>query len=66
MNREEYLKRAVEFARRGNELGHAKLTPELVKAIREPGRTAKQWSLELGLHVRTIEAVRSYKTWRHI
>jgi hypothetical protein len=68
MERIEYLTRTVEFAARGNALPHAKLNPDLVRQIRinANGKTARQWSLELNVHKRTIEAVQSGKNWRHV
>ena len=56
------------LAKRGNDLPHAKLDPELVRQIRanRNGWTAKRWAQHLGVHLRTVEAVRSYKNWRHV
>ena len=53
---------------RGTDLPQSKLNPELVRQIRRNpnGWTAKRWAEELGVHVRTVEAVQSYKNWRHV
>lgn len=69
MRRDEFLSGTAHYsAKRGNDLPHAKLNPEKVREIRRNrrGLTARQWAQELGLHVRTIEAVRAYKNWRHV
>lgn len=69
MTRSDYLSGgAVLTAKRGNDLPHARLTPEVVRQIRATrGRiTARQWSEQLGTHVRTIDKVRDYVTWRHV
>lgn len=66
--RAEYKVRAHEFSVRGTKLPHAKLNEDLVRQIRSNrnGWTAKKWADHLGVHVRTIEAVRSYRNWRHV
>ena len=68
LNRAEYQVRAHEFASRGCELPHSKLTDDIVRRIREnkDGLTASQWAEYLGVHRRTIDGVRSYRTWRHV
>jgi len=66
VTRDEYLCRTVELARRGNELPHAKLTPELVRELRASSDTPQRCADKLGLHKRTIEKVRHYETWRHV
>ena len=69
MNREQYLCGGSYItAKRGNDLPHAKLTPDVVREIRanRHGITAKQWADRLGLHVRTIDKVRDRKSWSHI
>ena len=68
MTRAEYLANPHPYCRRGNDLPHARLTPDLVRAIRRNvhGWTAKQWAQHLGLHIRTIEGVRVFRTWRHV
>jgi predicted signal transduction protein with EAL and GGDEF domain len=55
-------------AKRGNDLPHAKLTPEKVLQIRanNKGKTAAQLADEFGVHFRTIEKIRSRETWSHI
>jgi hypothetical protein len=69
IDRREYLVNAMQYAKRGNELAHAKLNPESVRQIRieaEQGITAKCQASEYGVHIRTIEAIRSYKTWQSV
>lgn len=69
MTRHEYqLYGAKATALRGNDLPHAKLNPDLVRAIRinRNGWTAKQWADKLGLHVRTIDKVRDRRSWEHV
>jgi len=69
IDRNTYLSDAMRFAKRGNALPHAKVNPEIVRKIRieaDNGITAKYQSSEHGLHIRTIEAIRSYKTWRQV
>jgi hypothetical protein len=68
MTRADYLACPHLYCRRGNDLPHARLTPDLVREIRRTAssRTARQWAESLGLHVRTIEGVRSFRTWRHV
>ena len=65
MSREEYLDNAHALAARGNQLPHAKLTPDIVRAIRanKDDWTARQWAAHLGVHRRTIDAVREYRNW---
>lgn len=66
--RDEWSIRAHEFAPRGERLPQARLTPEVVREIRanRDGMTARQWAERLGVHVRTVEAVRNYTNWRHV
>jgi hypothetical protein len=69
IDRRTYQINAMEYAKRGNDLPHAKVNAEIVRKIRmdsERGITAKSQSSEYGVHIRTIEAIRSYKTWRHV
>lgn len=69
MTRHEYrLYGAKVLCKRGNDLPQAKLSPLLVRKIRENrrGLTAKQWAAELGVHYRTIENVRSRARWGHV
>ena len=66
MTRHEYRNGgALESARRGNALPHARLTPALVKEIRanRQGLTARKWADRLHIHYRTVEKVRHYETW---
>ena len=67
MTRDEYLQRHHEFHKRGNALPQSKLTPAIVRQIRANNDwTARQWAEHLGLHQRTIEAVRQYRRWGHV
>lgn len=68
LTRADYLQRAREFAPRGNQLRHARLTPALVRWIRRNprGMTYKQMAAELGVHHRTVEKVAYYETWGHV
>lgn len=68
MNREEYRSRQRELAVRGEQLPQAKLNESIVRQIRENrrGLTAKQWAKQLGVHQRTIDKVRDYRSWRHV
>lgn len=68
IDRSEWQVRAYEFASRWTARPNARLNAEAVRAIRRntEGLTAKQWAERLGVHVRTVEAVRSYQNWRHV
>jgi hypothetical protein len=68
ISRAEYRIRAHEFCRRGIALPHARLDEATVRTLRAnaAGLTARQWAERLGVHVRTIESVRTYRTWRHV
>jgi len=69
IDRNTYLCDTLKYAKRGNELPHAKVNNEIVRKIRiqaEQGITAKCQASEHGVHIRTIEAIRSYKTWVHV
>lgn len=68
IDRMEWQTRAREFASRGERLPQSRLTEQAVRAIRRNvhGMTAKQWADRLGVHVRTVEAVQSYRNWRHV
>jgi hypothetical protein len=68
MIRADYLPRACEFARRGNECTNAKLNPDRVRQIRENryGWTTKRFAKEFGCHYRTIEKVQYFETWTHV
>ena len=59
---------AKSCARRGNQLPHAKLDSDAVRAIRSNvrGLTAKQLAQQYGVHYRTVEKVRHRETWSHI
>lgn len=44
----------------------ARLTDELVRAIRRRDKSAYKWAQELGLGLNTVTRARSGKTWAHI
>jgi len=52
--------------RRGEAVNTAKLTPELVKAIRESSDSAPQLARVLGVTRNAIYAIRRRKTWKHV
>ena len=79
VNRAEYLPRAREWVRRGQDLPHARLSEEDIKEIRSA--VAQRESLRshirqtlsnaalasrFGVHPRTIEKVVQRETWIHI
>lgn len=68
ITRDEWKIRAHEFAARGSRLPQVVLTEQNVRDIRanRQGWTRKQWAEHLGVHVRTIEKVSTYETWRHV
>lgn len=68
MNRDEYLLNPSFFAKRGNDLPHAKLNPEKVREIKinRKGETAKQMAARHGVPYRTIEKIRSGETWKFV
>lgn len=68
MDRATYLVRAREFQPRGTDYKDTKLNESKVLWIREnrQGLTAKKQAEIMGVHHRTIDAVRTYKTWAHV
>jgi len=58
----------VATAARGSQLPHARLTESDVRAIRTnvEGKTAAQWARHFGVHLRTIEKVVQFRSWRHV
>jgi hypothetical protein len=69
IDRREYLVNTMQYAKRGEQLPHAKMNADQVRKIRidsEQGVTAKCQASEYGVHIRTIEAIRSYKTWQSV
>lgn len=66
--RHDYLVNAAMYARRGNDLKQSKLTPELVRYIRNnpDGKTDTELADELGVHYNTIYKVRSRQSWVHV
>ena len=72
MTRPEYIERAFELARRGQQIRHAKLTEESVRQIRREYRYgcrvsgAPAIAKRMGLHRRTVEKVLCGETWAHV
>ena len=68
ISREEYLMRAVEMAPRGDTLPQSKLNDSIVREIRANvnGWPRRKWAEKLNLHIRTIDKVCTYETWRHV
>lgn len=69
MTRDEYQRWGAKArAVRGEQLPHARLNAEAVRAIRENrrGLTAAQLAQQFGVHFRTVEKVRAYETWGHV
>lgn len=68
VSREIYLLNPEIYAKRGNDLPHAKLNPDNVREIRtnRRGETAKQLASRFGVHHRTIDKIRDGKTWKYI
>lgn len=68
MTRGEFFERRHEFQCRGSQLPQSKLTEDAVREIRRNARrwSARQWAEHYALHICTIEAVRYYRTWRHV
>jgi hypothetical protein len=68
IDRDEWLLRSREFVRRGNDLPHSKVNPAIVREIRanRMGWPDHRWASSLGLHVRTINKIRTRETWAHV
>ncbi len=68
IDRQEWSTRAHEFCARGERLPHARLTADVVRKIRvnQEGWPRWKWAECLGCHVRTIDKVATYETWRHV
>jgi len=77
MDKREYLTRTREFAVRGENCNHSKLTTEDVEEIRSAARqrerlrqyindnlTNSALAEKFGVSVRTVEKVLSYESWR--
>lgn len=60
------LRRNPAAAARGERVGGAKLTEELVRMIRSSRRSQRDLARELGVDRRTISFIRQGKTWRHV
>ena len=67
-DRDEYLSCPYLYAPRGNDLPHAKATPDLVRAIRANvyGWPRRKWAEATGLHLRTIDKIATFETWRQV
>ena len=68
IDRETWRASAALYAARGTALPQAKATPDLVRKIRanRSGLPRRAWADATGLHIRTIEKIATYETWRHI
>lgn len=68
ITRDEWAAQAYLYVPRGRELPQAKATPDLVRKIRENRRgwPRRRWAAETGLHIRTIDKIAGYETWRHV
>ena len=68
IDRDQWYNQAFLYAKRGNELPQAKVTPELVRKIRENrhGWPRRKWAESTGLHIRTIDKICTYETWAHV
>ncbi len=67
MTRDEYLNGGyLQSHKRGADLPQSRLNPQIVRNIRASERTSTDLAREIGVHRRTIEGVRSYRTWRHV
>lgn len=79
LHRAEYLSRRTEFAVRGEDLPHTKLTDQQVLAIRTAAAAREQLrgfirdnlsndalARAHGVHHRTVEKVLSYESWCHV
>lgn len=68
ITRDEWSLMHSTFCKRGTDLPHARLNPDLVRKIRSNpnGWSARRWSEELGVHIRTIEKVQRGLSWRHV
>ena len=68
VSRDIYLLNPEVYAKRGNDLPHAKLNPEKAREIKinRNGETAKQLAARFGVHHRTIDKIRDGKTWKFV
>ena len=68
ITRDEYLRDANVYAKRGQDLPQAKLCPDRVRWIRAnpEGLTVNQMAARLNVHPRTVESVLSFRTWVHV
>lgn len=79
MTRDEYLIRQHEFQPRGQDLPYAKLTDSDIFSIRSAAAQRdklRQYIRDnlsndalagkFGVHVRTVEKVLAYESWRHV
>ena len=79
LEREEYLSRAREFAKRGQDLPQTKLLDLEVHSIKSAARQREKLrayikdtrsnaalAAQYGVHVRTIEKILQHETWSHV
>lgn len=79
LEREEYLSRAREFAKRGQELPHTKLLDMEVHSIKSAARQREKLrayikdnlsnaalAAQYGVHIRTIEKIVQHESWSHV
>lgn len=79
MNREDYLKNPGAHCKRGWDLPQSKIPPVAIQSIRESAKKREEMRKEItekysnaalakawGVHVRTIEKILAYETWRHV
>lgn len=65
-NNADMVKKGRQRAPRGMDQRSARLTPELVRQIRDSPEGARVWAERVNLHRVTIYNVRSGKTWGHV
>jgi hypothetical protein len=79
LDREEYISRAREFAKRGQDLPQTKLLDLEVHSIKSAARQREKLrayikdnlsnaalAAQYGVHVRTIEKILQHETWSHV
>jgi hypothetical protein len=79
LDREEYLSRTREFAKRGQDLPQTKLLDLDVHSIKSAARQREKLrayikdnlsnaalAAQYGVHVRTIEKILQHETWSHV
>lgn len=65
---DEYMSRIHEFTKRGADLPQSKLTPEIVRRLRETTYVipARVWAEQLGVSKSTVERARFRGSWTHV